>query len=840
MKKKTLIAILTISLGLTCVSCGLKPSGTTGDDSSETETEATALPEEQEETESVIDDEPVQSQPADTKLDITSEQEIMSFVSGEWMLMDTINGEDCGRLTISESGDLEYERLSDGLSADGSIQFSQGKDCRSGMDFGGEDDRYIGYSIAIKNPSDRFMMPDISYPPSADEFGSGDFFIGRGPTEDYLYLTFVGNGDSFVLYNIFQNMDRILDELSTYGDYDLQNTWVLHRDNGGAGSENPPKVGEFYGLVWGADDDGLLIEPMDLFTMDTEEDYTFRKYEAGLFAETGNIAAGHYSLDGADTSLVFHDKALYTMQNPLMCKVTTDMQGNISIIEELIQSYYGIYDMGDLPIELSYDGLTVNYNGMEYDLTDYDTPCNAIMDAYEVGEWIVVEGHMNPHIGSYYFINKYSGNIERRIEGAGLVSRFTDDITTSVYSAWDTVYNWKGNPIGFTDDGSEVMDLRFGNDGPLVVAEDLNGKTYYFDEPHGDEAMYAYAKYLRHETPENWKDFMSYAPDGAIGFVMINPTPEMNTRMPWPQECTSGSDSLVFVALEDDTYIDLEAGQLVYVEDSDDDFKWVPGKVLDVATLSKGEGRLYPITVPEGTPNNLMHIVAGNRAGEFEVFELSGETDLSCAFIGSFESADEVEMHTVKDLPKTYDNNYEAYMDVLYAYQKAEEEKYNEEELVAHGIETELIQYGWPYAVTGDTITYTNMDLNGDGIVELIINLNGSVVDIYGFNGKQPVHLFSTMYRSITDLREGGILISTQTYSAASYSTTYYKFDSVDTEYKPVAQIRDDGSGKEKYYLMYNGDWSETSADSFADMSLQAPAIDIPEGKPLADFNGTF
>ena len=845
MKKKTLIAILTVTMGLTCVSCGLKPSAPIGGDSSETETEATSQPEAQEEDTSSEDNEPAQAQSADTRIDFTSESEILSFVAGEWMLMDTISGEDCGKLNIGESGDLEYERITDGLKAEGTIGFSQAKDCRPGSGFGDDDDLYVGYHIAVDEPSDKFMLPDLVYPPNENEFGNGDFYIGRGPDEDYMYLTFVGNGDSFVLFNIFQNMDRIYEEYADYGSYDVQNTWVLHRDNGGAGSDAPPKVGDFYGWVWGAVDDGVLVQPMDLYSFEAEEDYTFRHLEAGLFAETGNIAAGIYPLDGANTSLVFHDKALYTMHDPIMCKLSTDMKGNIMSMEEITQSYYGFYDMGDLPAQISYDGLTFTYNGYEFDLTNYDTPANAIMDVYEMGEWVVVECHINPHVGCYYLFNKYTGDIERRIEGAGLIQRNADDITTSVYSAWDTVYNWKGNPIGITDNGSEVMDLRFGNDGPLVVAEDLNGKEYYFDEPYGDEAMYAYGKFLRHRTPENWKDFMSYAPDGAIGFVMINPSIEMNGSLPWPQDNTSGPDTVYFVALEDDTYIDYDTGQSVYDENEDDDFKWEPGKVLDVATLSKGEARAYSTTVPEGIPTSMIHIVSGNKSGEFEVFELSGETDLSCAFIGSSGTAADVERHTRADLPKSYDNNYEAYMDVLYAFQKAEEEKYDEAELVANGLPTELIQYGWPYASTGAQITYVTKDLNGDGVVELILCYNGSVQAVYGFDGSQAVLLFSTPYRSITELREGGYLINTQTYSAASFTTTYYGLDSFTCRMLPSLQVRNDGKGSETYYSRTEFDeWYELDEDVFvevqSDLMYYNLPIELPEGKPLADFDGTF
>ncbi|MBO4899163.1 MAG: hypothetical protein J5509_02630 [Lachnospiraceae bacterium] len=847
MKKKTLIAILTVSMGLTCTSCAFNPADLIGGHTSETTTEETPQTEEQQVPDKPDDSgDEVQTQPADTKLDIKSDDEIMAFVAGEWMLTDTVSGDDCGRLTVSETGEIEYERLSDGLTAEGSIRFSQAKDCRQGADFGGEEDRYVGYSLAVHDPSDKFMLPDLMYPPNADEFGGGDFFIGRGPDEDFLYLTFVGNGDSFVLYNIFQNMDRIYEEYADFGSYDVQDTWVFHRDNGGIGSKDVPKVGDFYGLIWGGMDDGVLVQPMDLFSFEAEEDYTIRQFEAGLFTETGNIAAGYYSLDGANTSLVFHDKALYTMQNPIMCKVNTDMQGNIRILEEVTQSYYGIYDMGDLPAKFSYDGLTFTYNGMEYDLRDWDTPANAIMDAYEVGdEWIVIEAHINPHVGCYYLFNKYSGDIERRIDGAGLISRNSNDITTSVYSSWDLVYNWKGHVIGQTDNGSEVMELGFGEDGPLVVAEDLNGKEYFFDETYGDEAMYAYGKFLRHKTPENWKDFMSYAPDGAIGFVMINPTPEMNRHLPWPQDNTSGSDTVYFVALEDDTYIDYETGQSVYDENEDDDFKWVPGKVLDVATLSKGEARAYSTTVPEGIPTSMIHIVSGNRSGEFEVFELSGETDLSCAFIGSSSTASDVERHTRADLPKTYDNNYEAYMDVLYAFQKAEEEKYDEAELVANGLPTELIQYGWPYASTGAQITYVTKDLNGDGVVELILCYNGSVQAVYGFDGSQAVLLFSTPYRSITELREGGYLINTQTYSAASFTTTYYGLDSFTCRMLPSLQVRNDGKGSETYYSRTEfGEWYELDEDVFvevqSDLMYYNLPIELPEGKPLADFDGTF
>ena len=105
--------------------------------------------------------------------------------------------------------------------------------------------------------------------------------------------------------------------------------------------------------------------------------------------------------------------------------------------------------------------------------------------------------------------------------------------------------------------------------------------------------------------------------------------------------------------------------------------------------------------------------------------------------------------------------------------------------------------------------------------------------------------LFSTPYRSITELREGGNLISTQTYSAASFTTTYYTLDNLTCNLLPSLQVRNDGKGKETYYSRTEfGEWYEIEGDFFveieSDLMYYNPPIELPEGKPLTGFKGTF
>ena len=61
----------------------------------------------------------------DTAIDISSEKDMFDFLTGEWIMEDTVGGKEIGQLTINPTGGIVYERLSDGLKCEGNMFLSR-------------------------------------------------------------------------------------------------------------------------------------------------------------------------------------------------------------------------------------------------------------------------------------------------------------------------------------------------------------------------------------------------------------------------------------------------------------------------------------------------------------------------------------------------------------------------------------------------------------------------------------------------------------------------------------------------------------------------------------------
>lgn len=842
-KQRLAILIFPVCIALAVTGCGK------GDESETPAVEQTETVENETKPETTQPAQLSDDQGSAVKVDITSEEAVYEFLAGDWLMEDTVGGKDIGRLTISSTGGLVYERLSDGLKAEGNMFLSRYADALGDGERDSDKDGLTSYEFSFYNIPEGFYIPETMYTNPGKETAGGNFYIGAGDGEDYLYLTFIGNGDSFIFQEMFQDQDRIMAEMEESDRYYVQADWVLHRDNSGVDTLTLPAAGEFYAWAWKQADDTLWLQPMESHTYDTYEEYTFRHYLGGYFEEKDNIALGKYQLtDDTDMNMVLYKDNVYTEYPLRMYKVNADMSGNIKSLEELPFSYYGIYDMGDLKPEFDYDksGLTFTYNDVTYDLTDYDTVSNAIMDMYQVGEWIVVETHVNPHVGQYYMLNTYTGNIERVIEGAGLTWR-GDELTTAVYSAYNTVYNYKGNVIGTTDGGNEVSELKFSEDGPIVAAEDFADRQYTFDEAYGDEAMYRYATYLRHPNASTWNAFMAYAPDDAIAFIIENPPIDVNYNLVHSYQVDDTSDQIYVVALNEYTQVAIDSGEAEY--DSKGNFRWTSKALIDNETIRMGDFLGYGVTIPEGIPDKCIHVSAKGKGGVYPVSPVSGQSDISSTFITATMSADEAMNDALSatgtySVSETYEDEFAAYDALLRKYRQAQNEKYTEDQVLEMGLNTELIQRAWPWAAAEDAVKFLVYDLDEDEIPELIITYYDSIIDIYGFHTDRPVQAFSCMYRSMAELYRGGYLMDVFSGTAADGTVTWYKYNAALADFVPVYKssyvLNDSGKGVTKYYeytpLGDEKEISETEYDSV--VPKESDRIKLPEGTLLSEFNG--
>lgn len=835
--------LVTVFIASAVTGCGPKKPE---DISAPEQTEESEIPESGQDNDAA--QEPA-AEPAGTTVDITSEKAVLDFLAGEWIMEDTVGGKDIGRLTVSPTGGIVYERLSDGLKCEGNMFLSKYSDLLYDAARDSAKNGLTSYEFSFYDIPDGFSIQDTMYDNPGRETAGGNFYIGISGGEDYLYLTFIANGDSFIFFEMFQDAERIAKEISESDNYMVQGDWVLHRPNDRQAVSELPAAGEFYAWAWKQADDTLWLQPMESHTYETYEDYTYRHFTAGYFEEKNDISIGEYRLtDDTDMTMVLKKDNVHTEYPLVMYKVKTDISGNIQAMEELPFSIYGLYDMGDLEPEYGYDdsGLTFTCNGMVYDLTNYDTAANAIMDMYQVGEWIVVETHVNPHVGQYYLLNLYTANIEKVITGAGLTWR-GDDLTTAVYSAYDTIYNFKGHVIGKTDGAVEVAELSFGEDGPGVIAEDFNGRKYYLDEPHGDEAMYRYASYLRHQTAANWNDFMAYAPDDAIAFIIENPPEDVSYNLTRIEQVDDTSDMVYVVSLIDWSDIVLDSGEMAYSDTGEG--KWTSKSLINSTSLKQGAYQGYGILIPEGIPNKCIHVAAGDRGGIYPVSPVSGESDISSVFMtatmsGEAAVKDALAAGGTYDPNESYPDEFAAYDAILRKYRQAQNEKYSEEQVLEMGIRTELIQRGWPWAATEDAVKFVLYDLNEDEVPELIITYYDYMIDIYGFDGRKAIQSYSCMYRSQADLYRGGYLMELFSGTAADGTVTWYEYNESLANFIPLCKsvylLNDSGKGVTKYYdYSPLGDEKEISEQLYKDMIPdESDRLILPEGTLLSEFNG--
>lgn len=812
----------------------------------------------------------------DTALDITSETEIRDFLRGDWKLYDPIADEDFATLSINSNGDIVFTRDKSGLSVEGHLNLQKHSRYDEAFDSLMYDSEYTDFELSMQNIPVDFILPGDGFSAEEETIG-GYFHIARGDGEDFLSMNWVGNGDSFIFAEVFQNEDRISEDMKSYDSqlsdtyigyepwYRTQDDWLFHRSNDGLGERETVSDESFYGWIWSNDDDRLQIQTLDLNSYETEEEYTSRRFKAGYFTPKADIGADIYELNAdSDLSLVIHTAKLDSAHPLMMCEISADASGNITSIRELPVSFYGLYDMGDAKQEFSYEGMNFTINDVTMDLTyDYDSVANAIMDMYQVGSWIVIETHVNPHHGIYYLYNIYTGQIEKAITGANL-TWVGDDITTAVYSDWNQVFDFKENCIGWSD-GAEIQDLAYNSAGTQVTVKDMDGNITTIKIDQYDKAMYAYADYQRHQTPENWKAFAEMAPEDSIAYVCLNPPYETVSHFNWPGTIDESTDETCYiVALKDDVSLHID---LVRTDPESGRFTTV--STLRESELDKSYNAGYYIGIAEGIPEYCLYVSDGTKGGKFPISVISGEHDQRGAFIKADMTAKEVQDTIVYNEEYTSGAAAEfdaadAYMDLLFKYKEAQDNAYTQEQVEELGLDTELIQHAWPWAAVNDEVKYEFIDIDGEDPYELVITYLGYIIDIYGSNGKKLNYAYGTPYRGEATLYSDGMLEEIYAGSMDHATTRWYRYDPELADFMPVfEQTYDIDKDKQKnlhYYMfpyesdpegvvedykqtgtmpVYAWEWDyEITEEEYRRLCSAADVVDVSGGTKIADFKG--
>ena len=563
-------------------------------------------------------------------VDITSEEEVMSFIAGEWRLIDTLNDSEFATLTIDENGSCSYSRDFDELGASGTFKVSKHQRYDAAKDELIDDEWYTDFELSFEDLDEEFNLPDSPYIAPDKEKSTGNFYISESVGYDYLYLTWVGNGDSYIFENVFQNIKRIATQYMHGSEYDTQQYWVFRRSNEVTENAERPQDTVFYGLVWQADGSKLLVQPMDPHAAEAYEDFSDRRFISAYFTPSQTGLAQYELTDSIEIDSMLYESRFLSSYPIVMCYFMTDKSGNVTMMSEVDRSYYGIYDLGSCEPEFTYEGLTFTINSFDYSVSDYAPAANAIMDMYKVGDFIVVDTHVNPHIGIYILFNTVTGNVEKTIAGTNL-TWVNDDIETAVYSSYDQVFNFKDHLIGSTD-GDEVYEIKYDEYSQMITVKDMNDHTYEFETDLSDSAIYSYAQFRRsNRAPSKWNKFIRQAPDDAIAFVMINPPQLVSDYLPMGEEIDNEAlDTVYVVALKDDTLIELYDGSYNFDNNGFDKDKLLNSYKADI----KGTVISYKITVPEGMPNRCIYITtADNKTGSYQVLPVSGMSDACGYFI---------------------------------------------------------------------------------------------------------------------------------------------------------------------------------------------------------------
>ncbi len=612
MRKQTLLAVaIMISAGLLLGGCGGENQESFKDSVQQTENSKS---DSTNESTPEAKNEQSETKPNAQELAVpSSEKDLFAFMEGEWNLVNPVTLNDYGHIEIAADGSFTYgytgsdEKCTGAFTADHQYQ--------------GEDNVPLSFNVDVAG-LDKMTFSDTIFhvPDDGKDSTHAKLYYGSCDGEDFMYMEETGNGDSFTAVVLFQDPDSVDGSFYLGG-----SSFILHRKSSidtqaQAGSDS------FYAWVWKADDGGIWAQEMKPLTWDDENEYTLNRYTAAAFMPQEMGSAYYKYSDSVDKKLLLNGRRLEMEYPRYMCKLTVGADGSLKDLEEVDSAFYGMYDLGDLEAEISYNGLTFTYNGVDFDLSE--GAGNAIMDVYHAYGKEIVECHVSPHMGVYYIFDKFRGDFcSEPIEGTNLIW-LNDDFTTAIYANWSEVRDLCGDLMYYSD-YDEILSLGFADDGKKVncsVVKTGDAKTYeeVFEMPDRlDGAMTAYCNYVDSGRASDYRKFMEYAPDDAKFFAITDP-------QIWSQDLFYLSDMLeetavnyvMVVALSDNSVVD------VYKDGE---------QCTATEYLDKGRSCMYKMTVSESMPLYTVKVTTLDQGKEitteWPVVQFSGETYTHCRFI---------------------------------------------------------------------------------------------------------------------------------------------------------------------------------------------------------------
>ncbi len=264
-------------------------------------------------------------------------------------------------------------------------------------------------------------------------------------------------------------------------------------------------------------------------------------------------------------------------------------------------------------------------------MTDFAPGATAIMSCDRVGDWIVLDCHVNPHFWIYKFFNMYRGDFVFDIQGACLTWR-DDDLSTAVYTMFNEVYDIWGHPIDSLQEG-ELYELTYLDENHLrakywiingETEEDLE-KTIEWETV--DRPMFAYMEYMLSASSSRWGRFVNMAEEAPAAFVMINP-PKMIRDLYYPKNEETLEGALDHIAV-----VSLRSGETLKIA-PEDPFTQGREKQRMEYDADMGDVSLFDVTVPEGMPvDSLVVKGPGGSEARWPIIQISGRDPISSVFV---------------------------------------------------------------------------------------------------------------------------------------------------------------------------------------------------------------
>ena len=149
------------------------------------------------------------------------------------------------------------------------------------------------------------------------------------------------------------------------------------------------------------------------------------------------------------------------------------------------------------------------YGEKQYDLSERNGSINEITDCFQIGEYLVLEGHTGPKHNVYCVFNTHTETFETDIAGANLTWH-GEDIHTAVYAFWNEVFTYDGRLLASLDltESEYIYALEYSDDGTQIEAEILSntgdGRTETIPvKPAEQENELAMIQALRDATMDN-------------------------------------------------------------------------------------------------------------------------------------------------------------------------------------------------------------------------------------------------------------------------------------------------------------------------------------------------